>query len=61
MAVKPKRRSRRTKEEIAAANSVKATNQPASVTIAIAGLDISGTPASLAAVIRELQHGKVAA
>ena len=58
---KPKRRGRRTRAEIEASNSVKAAKQPASVTVAIGGLDISGTPASLAAVIRELQHGKVAA
>jgi RNA polymerase primary sigma factor len=58
--VKPKR-VRRTRAEIEAANSAKAAKQPALVTVAIGGMDIAGTPASLAAVIRELQHGKVAA
>ena len=58
---KPKRRVRRTKEEIEVSNSAKSAKQPVLVTVAIAGLDISGTPASLAAVIRELQHGRVAA
>jgi RNA polymerase sigma factor (sigma-70 family) len=55
------KRVRRTRAEIEAANSVKAAKQPALVTVAIGGMDIAGTPASLAAVIRELQHGKVAA
>ena len=49
-----KRRGRRTRAEIDAANTA---NQPALVTVAIGGMDISGTPQSLAAVIRELQQG----
>ena len=52
--VKPKRRSRRTKEEIAAANSVKAANtvkQPALVTLIIGGQEVTGAPGAIAAVM----------
>ena len=57
----PKRRNRRSKAELDAAKAEKASQQPALITVVIGGMDICGSPASLAAVIRELQHGKVAA
>jgi RNA polymerase sigma factor (sigma-70 family) len=58
------KRTRRTRAEMEASSSAKAADtvkQPVLVTLIVGGLDVSGTPASLAAVIRELQHGKVAA
>ena len=54
----------KTRAEMEASSSAKAADtvkQPVLVTLIVGGLDVSGTPASLAAVIRELQHGKVAA
>ena len=58
------KRTRRTRAEMEASSSAKAADtvkQPVLVTLIVGGLDVSGTPASLAAVIRELQHGRVAA
>ena len=48
------KRRRRSQEEMAQA---KAERQPPLVTVAIGGMAISGSPASLAAVLRELQRG----
>ena len=57
------KRVRRTKEEIAAANSVKAANtvkQPALVTLIIGGQEVTGAPGAIAAVMSAMPARAVA-